>query len=145
MSRGRRFTSLESYEKALKDGVGIGSGENYQPWIRPQDFKQSTGIRSAIRGLKTFRQHNTLSSIESEFYYLAEFNDAVIDTGNILNANYASWMGLAWNGFHSLKWSLYQRHLKLWAGIEKAELERLQNNIDSIETLTIRAGNLPVK
>ncbi|ECS8648108.1 TPA: TnsA endonuclease N-terminal domain-containing protein [Salmonella enterica] len=79
MSRGRRFTSLESYEKALKDGVGIGSGENYQPWIRPQDFKQSTGIRSAIRGLKTFRQHNTLSSIESEFYYLAEFNDAVID------------------------------------------------------------------
>ncbi|EPK7361495.1 TPA: hypothetical protein ACQ45G_005231 [Citrobacter freundii] len=66
-------------------------------------------------------------------------------TGNILNANYASWMGLAWNGFHSLKWSLYQRHLKLWAGIEKAELERLQNNIDSIEALTIRAGNLPVK
>ncbi|MDF3680301.1 hypothetical protein P3S38_25215, partial [Enterobacter hormaechei] len=66
-------------------------------------------------------------------------------TGNILNANYASWMGLAWNGFHSLKWSLYQRHLKLWAGIEKAELERLQNNIDSIEALTIIAGNLPVK
>ncbi|MFP8682262.1 hypothetical protein ACLH03_26280, partial [Enterobacter asburiae] len=66
-------------------------------------------------------------------------------TGTILNANYASWMGLAWNGFHSLKWSLYQRHLKLWAGIEKAELEELQNNIDSIEALTIRAGSLPVK
>jgi len=79
MSRGRRFTSLESYEKALKGGVGIGSGENYQPWIRPQDFTKSSGIRSAIRGLKTFRQHNTLSGIESEFYYLAEFNDAVID------------------------------------------------------------------
>ena len=53
--------------------------------------------------------------------------------------------GVGRNGFHSLKWSLYQRHLKLWAGIEKAELERLQNNIDSIEALTIRAGNLPVK
>lgn len=65
-------------------------------------------------------------------------------TGNILNANYASWMGLAWNGFHSLKWSLYQRHLKLWGGIEKAELERLQNCINEIEALTIRAKNLPV-
>lgn len=65
-------------------------------------------------------------------------------TGNILNANYASWMGLAWNGFHSLKWSLYQRHLKLWDGIEKTELERLQNSINEIEALTTRARNLPV-
>jgi hypothetical protein len=40
---------------------------------------------------------------------------------------------------------VHQRHLKLWAGIEKAELEELQNNIDSIEALTIRAGSLPVK
>lgn len=79
MSRGRRFTSFESYEKALRDGTGVGSGEYYKPWIRPQDFTRSKGIRSAIRGLKTFRQHSTLSGIESEFYYLAEFNDAVID------------------------------------------------------------------
>lgn len=79
MSRGRRFTSLESYEKALKDGVGVGSGEFYQPWIRPQDFTGSRGNRSAIRGLKTFRQHSTLSGLETEFFYLAEFNDAVID------------------------------------------------------------------
>ncbi|WP_439412229.1 TnsA endonuclease N-terminal domain-containing protein [Enterobacter ludwigii] len=79
MSKGRRFTTLESYEKALRDGAGIGSGEFYQPWIRPQDFTNSRGVRSAIRGLKTFRQHNTLSGLESEFYYLAEFNDSVID------------------------------------------------------------------
>lgn len=79
MSRGRRFTSLESYEKALKEGVGVGSGEFYKPWLRPQDFTGSTGNRSAIRGLKTFRQHNMLSGIETEFFYLAEFNDAVID------------------------------------------------------------------
>lgn len=79
MSKGRRFTSLESYEKALMDGFGKGSREFYQPWIRPQDFTNSSGIRSAIRGLKTFRQHNTMSGIETEFYYLAEFNDAVID------------------------------------------------------------------
>lgn len=79
MSRGRRFASFESYEKALREGVGTGCGEFYKPWIRPQDFTKSRGIRSAIRGLKTFRQHNTLSSVESEFYYLAEFNDSVID------------------------------------------------------------------
>lgn len=79
MSRGRRFTSLESYEKALKEGVGVGSGEFYQPWLRPQDFTRSKGNRSAIRGLKTFRQHSMMSGIETEFFYLAEFNDAVID------------------------------------------------------------------
>lgn len=80
MSRGRRFIFLESYEKALKDGVGVGvgvgvgSGEFYQPWIRLQDFTGSRGNRSAIRGLKTFRQHSTLSGLENEFFYLAEFN-----------------------------------------------------------------------
>lgn len=79
MSRGRRFTSLESYEKALKEGIGFGSGEFYQPWLRPQDFTRSSGNRSAVRGLKTFRQHNMLSGIESDFFYLAEFNDSVID------------------------------------------------------------------
>lgn len=79
MSRGRRFTSHESYEKALREGIGVGTGEFYQPWFRPQDFTRSTGNRSAIRGLKTFRQHSLLSGIETEFFYLAEFNDAVID------------------------------------------------------------------
>lgn len=79
MGRGRRFTSHEAYEKALREGIGVGSAEFYQPWLRPQDFTRSKGIRSAIKGLKTSRQHNMLSGIETDFFYLAEFNDAVID------------------------------------------------------------------
>ncbi|MFW5393065.1 TnsA endonuclease N-terminal domain-containing protein [Yersinia sp. 2544 StPb PI] len=65
--------------KALQEGVGVGSGEFYRPWLRPQDFTSSKGNRSAIRGLKTFRQHNMMSGVETDFFYLAEFNDAVID------------------------------------------------------------------
>lgn len=78
MGRGRRFTSYQDYELALSKGVGIGYGENYQPWFRAQDV-QSNGNRSVIFGLKTRRKHHFLSSIESDFFYLAEFNDSVVD------------------------------------------------------------------
>jgi len=64
-------------------------------------------------------------------------------TGNILNANYASWMGLAWNGFHSLKWALLDRHLKFWDGIEEKELAELQNTVNKIDALEKRASTLP--
>ncbi|STP68536.1 Tn7-like transposase TnsA [Escherichia coli] len=37
------------------------------------------GNRSIVFGLKTFRNHHLLSSVESNFFYLAEFNDSVID------------------------------------------------------------------
>lgn len=78
MGRGRRFTSYQDYEKALSKGVGIGHAENYQPWFRAQDVK-SNGNRSVIFGLTTRRKHHFLSSIESDFFYLAEFNDSVVD------------------------------------------------------------------
>lgn len=69
MGRGRRFTSYQDYELALSKGVGIGYGENYQPWFRAQDV-QSNGNRSVIFGLKTRRKHHFLSSIESDFFTL---------------------------------------------------------------------------
>lgn len=78
MGRGRRFTSYQDYEKALCKGIGIGHAENYQPWLRAQDVK-SDGNRSVILGLTTQRNHHVLSSIESDFFYLAEFNDSVVD------------------------------------------------------------------
>lgn len=78
MGRGRRFTSYQDYEKALSKGIGLGHAENYQPWFRAQDVK-SHGNRSVIFGLTTRRNHHFLSSIESDFFYLAEFNDSVVD------------------------------------------------------------------
>lgn len=65
-------------------------------------------------------------------------------TKNIMNANYASWLGLTWNGFHALKWSLIDRHTKLWGGFEKKELEELIAHVEKIEILEGRAASLPV-
>lgn len=78
MGRGRRLKSYLDYENALGDGIGVGYGQSYQPWLRAQDVK-SRGNRSIVFGLKTFRNHHLLSSVESNFFYLAEFNDSVID------------------------------------------------------------------
>jgi hypothetical protein len=64
-------------------------------------------------------------------------------TQNILNANYASWMGLAWNGSHALKWALYDRHLKLWEGIEAKEIEDLEGMVMDLDKLSDRASQLP--
>jgi hypothetical protein len=79
--------------------------------------------------------YGTSSSINAGKMYI---------TGNILNANYASWMGLAWNGFHALKWSVFDKHLKLWSEVEAKEIAEIQDFISSIDALSVRAEALPV-
>ena len=64
-------------------------------------------------------------------------------TQNILNANYASWLGLLWNGFHAMKWLLLDRQLKLWGEFETKEIEALENTVREIETLEARVARLP--
>ncbi|MDR3105152.1 MAG: TnsA endonuclease N-terminal domain-containing protein [Yokenella regensburgei] len=78
MSRGRKFNSYQNYEQALGQGVGLGHLQDYQPWLRVQDVP-SYGNRSVIFGLKTMRKHHFMSSIESDFFYQAEFNESVVD------------------------------------------------------------------
>jgi hypothetical protein len=78
MSRGRKLESFKDYQRALKNKYGIGQGLDYKPWLRIQDVK-SKGIRSLIYGRKSQRDHHMMSSIESEFFYLAEFLDNVVD------------------------------------------------------------------
>lgn len=65
-------------------------------------------------------------------------------TKNIMNANYAAWMGLVWNGFHALKWALLDRHLKLWNEIEAKEIAELEKMIIHIDKLETRAVMLPI-
>ena len=65
-------------------------------------------------------------------------------TENILNLNYAAWLGLMWNGFHALKWALSAKHLAFWKEVEKKELESLERVIRELELLEHRAGGLPV-
>lgn len=78
MARRRNLSSFEDFKRALKNKYGLGDYKNYTPWLRIQDVS-SHGTRSQIFGLKTSRAHHTLSSVETEFFYLAEFSDSVID------------------------------------------------------------------
>ena len=78
MARGRRLETLDDYRRSLKQKYGLGSYDNYKPWLRVQDVK-SHGESSKIQGLKIDRVHHTLSNIETQFFYLAEFSDSVID------------------------------------------------------------------
>jgi hypothetical protein len=75
---GRRLETFEDFKRSLKNKYGVGEGKSYKPWLRVQDVK-SQGVRSQILGLKTSRVHHTLSSIETEFFYLVEHCDSVID------------------------------------------------------------------
>ncbi|WP_426785563.1 TnsA endonuclease N-terminal domain-containing protein [Rahnella variigena] len=56
----------------------MGEGEAYKPWLRVQDVN-SRGHSGKIYGIKTHRQHHTLSEHETCFFYLAEFNVCVCD------------------------------------------------------------------
>ncbi len=66
-------------------------------------------------------------------------------TGNILNANYASWMGFAWNSFHSLKWALWDKQNKLWDGILENEVAEIEKLVIKMEEIEARARTLPVR
>ena len=61
---------------------------------------------------------------------------------NILDLNYAAWMGLMWNGLHAMKWALLDKSLKLWSEIETKEIEGIERSVDEIRALEDRAGRL---
>ena len=66
-------------------------------------------------------------------------------TKNILNANYAAWMGFAWNTFFALKWALLDRHLKLWGDLEKKQIAEIEDIIVKLDALQSRAEFLNIK
>ncbi|MRI31374.1 heteromeric transposase endonuclease subunit TnsA [Endozoicomonas sp. OPT23] len=78
MGRRRKLESVEDYKRALKNGFGLGDGDDYKPWIRAQDVP-SKGKSSKIQGMKSNRIHHCLSQGETSFFYLAEFSDAVTE------------------------------------------------------------------
>jgi hypothetical protein len=65
-------------DKKIKNGKGLGEGNEYKPWITIQDFP-SSGRVSRIRGITTGRQHEFLSDLERNYFYYLEFSDKVID------------------------------------------------------------------
>src|SRR5699024_3227724 len=62
----------------IKGGRGTGSGAGYQPWLKIQDVS-SLGRSTRLKGIKTGRQHEFLSDLERNYFYLTEFFDVVLD------------------------------------------------------------------
>lgn len=65
-------------DKLLKEGRGAGVGAEYKPWIKIQDVP-SLGRSTRLKGIKTGRQHEFLSDMEKNYFYILEYSDSVTD------------------------------------------------------------------
>lgn len=68
----------EKYKRFLREGRGQGEGKDYKPWLTIQDFP-SKGRCHRIFGWKTGRIHHLFTDSEAKFFYLLEWEDAVVD------------------------------------------------------------------
>jgi len=78
VARGKRDWTQAKFERYIKEGRGQGSGKDYQPWIKIQDFP-SKGRVSRPPGWKTNREHHLLSDNERRLFYVFEWSDVVVD------------------------------------------------------------------
>ena len=78
MAKHRRAWNQGIHEKYLKEGRGCGSGADYMPWIRVQDFA-SQGVVSRVKGRTTGRVHHLLSNNELAYFYILDWSDGVTD------------------------------------------------------------------
>lgn len=66
------------YKRFLKEGKGQGIGKEYKPWLDVHSFP-SIGRVSRVLGWKTGRIHHLLSDLQTRYFYMLEWEDAVID------------------------------------------------------------------
>lgn len=71
-------TRTSKVEKWIKEGRGSGIGADYKPWLNIQDVS-SLGRSTRLKGIKTSRQHEFLSDLERNYFYLTEYSDLVVD------------------------------------------------------------------
>lgn len=69
---------VKDNKKLLKESRGSGIGKEYLPWIRIQDVP-SKGRVSRIKGITTGRQHELMSDMERDYFYLLDFSDEIMD------------------------------------------------------------------
>ena len=78
----KRKRNLErKIDKLIKEGRGQGLGQDYKPWLFIQDVP-SLGRATRLKGIKTGRQHEFLSDMERDYFYVLEYSDSV-DNPNI--------------------------------------------------------------
>ncbi|EDT74339.1 heteromeric transposase endonuclease subunit TnsA [Clostridium butyricum] len=78
MAKRQRGFTKEKYEKWLKENRGSGDGCKYKPWLTIQDVP-SIGKCSRLKGIKSKRQHEFFSNNETNYFYIADFSDNIID------------------------------------------------------------------
>lgn len=71
-------TRTSKIDKWLKEGRGSGVGSDYKPWLNIQDVS-SLGRSTRLKGIKTGRQHEFLSDLERNYFYISEYSDFVVD------------------------------------------------------------------
>ncbi len=65
MSKRARTSETEKW----KEDRGTGIGSEYKPWLKIQDIS-SLGRSTRLKGIKTDRQHEFLSDLEQNYFYL---------------------------------------------------------------------------
>ncbi|MDQ0415759.1 TnsA endonuclease N-terminal domain-containing protein [Mesobacillus stamsii] len=75
MSKRKRTSEIEQW---IKQGRGTGIGVDYKPWLKIQDVS-SKGRSTRLKGIKTNRQHEFLSDLESNYFYLTEYSNYIVD------------------------------------------------------------------
>ncbi|SHK48511.1 heteromeric transposase endonuclease subunit TnsA [Paramaledivibacter caminithermalis] len=78
MAKRKREITKSRIEKLIKEGRGHGIGADYKPWILIQDVP-SNGRATRLKGIKTSRQHEFLSDMERDYFYIIEYSDGIID------------------------------------------------------------------
>jgi len=69
---------IQNIEARLKEGRGTGIEEDYIPWIKIQDVAPKARA-TRVKGIKTNRQHELLSDMERDYFYLLDFSDDIVD------------------------------------------------------------------
>lgn len=78
MSKRKTALTEKKIAEMEKEGRGQGTRAEYKPWINIQDFP-SEGLSSRGTGWKTNRIHQFLSKLESDYFYVLEWNNLVVD------------------------------------------------------------------
>lgn len=65
-------------QRFYKEGRGTGNGQDYKPWLTIQDVP-TLGRATRIPGHTTGRLHHFLSDIETRFFVILDWDDAVTD------------------------------------------------------------------
>ena len=78
MARSYKGLSDQQIQKRIKEGRGLGEGQNYKPWIQTWDVS-SLGRSHRIFGNRSGRLHHLLSDLELAIFLTLDWQHSVLD------------------------------------------------------------------